>query len=186
MASQLKATTGMRPPRESTGLNARLRYLPGIMAQKKSNEQRAADLKFRNRQFQQSAQQSKDSLALQNKAQRMSAGVAAANLGMGVQNLQQAQGASGALNKSAGMIPGGVGKGITSMFGSGAGGFTLGQGISSGLAGFGASQFAGDNKFKKGIYGAAAGGLMGLMSGSGGLAGGLGGAVFGGLGSLFG
>jgi hypothetical protein len=150
------------------------------MAQKKANEQRAQDVAFRNKQFQQSAQQQKDTLALQNKAQRMSAGVSAANLGMGVANLQNAQGATGAMSKTLGSLPGG------SMFGSSMGDFTLGQGISSGLAGFGASMFAGDNKLKKLGFGAGAGALMGLMGGSGGFSGGLGGAVFGGLGSLFG
>jgi len=156
------------------------------MAQKKASEQRAQDVAFRTKEFEQSARQAKDTLALQNKAQRMSAGVSAVNLGMGIQNLQQAQGGAGALGKTASSIPGGVGKGITSMFGSGAGGFTLGQGISSGLAGFGASMFGGDSKTKKIGLGMGAGALMGLMGGSGGMAGGLGGAVFGGLGSLFG
>jgi len=186
MASQLGAVTGMKPPRESAGLNARLRYLPGIMAQKKLKEQRSEDLAFREKQFSQSAQQAKDTLALENKAQRMSAGVSAANLGMGVANLQSSQGAGGGLSKSISQIPGASRLG--SMFGSGGpiGSFTLGQGLSSGLAGFGASMFGGDSKLKKLGLGAGAGALMGLMGGAGGPTGGLGGAVFGGLGSLFG
>ena len=193
MASQLGAVTGMKPPRESAGLNARLRYLPGIMAQKKAGEQRAEDVAFRTKQFafdtksqKQLQQHQKDALALENKAQRMSAGVSAANLGMGVANLQSSQGAGGGLSKSISQIPGASRLG--SMFGSGGpiGSFTLGQGLSSGLAGFGASMFGGDSKLKKLGLGAGAGALMGLMGGAGGLTGGLGGAVFGGLGSLFG
>ena len=80
MASQLTATSGNKrlKANQSAALNARLRGLPQIMAQRKADAQRAEDVAFRDKQLSQSQRQAKDTLAMQEKAQRMSTGVAAA------------------------------------------------------------------------------------------------------------
>ena len=188
MASQIVATSGNKrlTPDQQAALNARLRHLPTMMAQQQARQQRAQDLKFRKQQFEQSAQQSKDTLAMQEKAQRFGAGVSAVNLGMGVNRMAQSNPGS-FMNK--GINDAVAGPGLGSSFG-GIGNFNLGQGLTSGLVGFGASSmFGGGNKGgkgKKALIGAGAGALTGLLSGGEGFGGALGGALFGGLGGMFG
>jgi hypothetical protein len=123
--------------------------------------------------------------SVKKKSQRMSAGISAVNLGMGINNLTQSNPAGFAAKSLGTLAPGTFGGGGV---GGAMGDFTLGSGLSSGLAGFGASMFAGKDasKLKKGLYGAGAGLAMGLLGGGGGFGSAIGGASFGALGSLFG
>jgi hypothetical protein len=186
--TQIVATSGNRrlAPDQVAAMNARRAGLYRDLAQQESNRQRAQDLQFRNKEFRQNERIARDRQALEEKSQRMSAGISAVNLGMGINNLTQSNPAGFAAKSLGTLAPGifGGGGGV----GRAMGDFTLGSGLSSGLAGFGASMFAGKDasKLKKGLYGAGAGLAMGLLGGGGGFGSAIGGASFGALGSLFG
>jgi hypothetical protein len=200
-------------PDYTAALNAKLQFLPQRLEQQRAEQRHQDDLAFREKSFAQSERQFGDSQAMirrqnamREREQEVGMGLEAAKAGMGMAmrggaTLQSKFGGSVVpATAPSGWTPGAKtgGGGLFAKAGSAIsplkdaaskylGHMTMGNTLGAGLIGFGAGRmFGGKNKLKKFGVGAAAGGLMGLFSGSGNTwkdaaTGGL----FGGLGGLF-
>ena len=193
MASQLQRVT--RDPRlrvdQDAQLQARMRFLPQIMANKASKKIEAK----RDAQFQQQFALEEDKYRLQKKRNKADLrtseammGMEAAKFGTGMtfgptqgQNVGQMIG-----NTGTGMFSGGSNTSKPGMIG----GLNLTGLLSSGLTGFGVGRMIGGPKKKRSAGGAVAGGLMSLLSNKSNSLGGAAfnfgkGALLGGLGGIF-
>lgn len=162
MASQLRATGIIkRKPRRS--IDAELGKLPSIVAAREKRIAAKKKAAFEERKFARESQLQKDELALTKKRDMMSAGLSAANLGLGVHKLMQGGTAGQGLGKTVNQLSGKIGGGNVPMIGD----MKVGNIASGGLIGFGASRFGGDNKMKKMALGAGAGALANMFLGGG-------------------
>lgn len=199
MASQSFIVSGSPYMRRNqvAELNARQAYLPQLIA----NQQRATELErqkeldaeqqrqfranFRLQRRGQNASQrmQREQLDQQESEQRVGMGLEGIKLGSTVaQTFGRSTGPIGSLFSKSPSGAGGVG-GSTTHSPNLISNMSVGSAVGSGLAGFGAgSMFGGKKKspIKRAAFGAAAGGLLGLLGG--GKAGGIGGSLFGGLG----
>ena len=174
MATQIQSLTGLKRlrPNQTAAMRAKLALLPQKLA--KMNQKMATK-----------------NLAQQDKAARTAFGLEVGKMGL---NLGMGSKAAGS-TRFGDLLKNPFAKGATSRAagetakGGALGNLSVGSSIGSGLTGFGAAKLVGGkSKIKKGLVGAAAGGLLGLIGGGGGnaLAKTISGGLFGGFGGMFG
>ena len=186
MASQYRKVSGVRTNSllrdAEANRDARIAMLPQLMARQQEQQLIKRDTAFQNKQISLAKDQAKQRLREQEAAMGQSAMTLGTNIAMSD------------MNKT---TFGDIKRGTTNMFkpagerqqaptggDTGFNAWRPGTAISSGLTGFGVGKMVGGkSKVKKGLFGAASGGILGLLSGQG-LGGGITGLVSGGIGGL--
>jgi hypothetical protein len=194
MASQYRRVSGnpsMRSGLANAKLQGRVNRLPQMLANKQNKAILARDTAFQNKQIALQGKQRKQ----RERESEVGMGMEAAKLGLNI-------GMSDMGNKSLGDITRGAKNTYGSMFKKGhtdtpkptgasrgiSDRINVGGALSSGLTGFGVGKLVGGkSKAKKSLFGAGAGGLMGMLSApkGGGMMGGLVGGLTGGIGGYF-
>jgi len=181
MASQLRRVTGNRRIASSphAQLQAKIGALPQTLANKQQAEVIKRDTKFQGKQIGLQKKQMKQ----RRREQQVGMGLEAAKFGMNLATSDMANKSVGSLYQGAKETLGGAPAPAKT---GGLYDVKPGVALASGLTGYGVGQMVGGkNKKKKAMYGAAAGGLMGLFGGGGNMATAGMGALAGGLGGLF-